>query len=87
MVVPIMLTLVGLYLQLFSAWDIVSTERRVEGQDYCATAIVILSMLMGGLVNATSYIFALVVTIKYWEANRLDVKTSNMLAHIFPYIG
>jgi len=87
MVVPIMLTLVGLYLQLFLAWDIVSTEIRVEGPNDYVAAILFLSMLMGGLVNATSYIFALVVTIKYWEADRLDAKTSSMLAHIFPYIG
>jgi hypothetical protein len=89
MVVPIMLTLVGLYLQLFPGWVIMigHTESRVEGLNDCAIAISILSMLMSGLVNATSYIFAVVVTIKYWKADRLDAKTSSMLAHIIPYIG
>jgi hypothetical protein len=82
MVVPIMLTLVGLYLQLIGGW--LSFVTKMEG---VSKHVVVWSILMSGMVNATSYIFALVVTIKYWKADRLDAKTSSMLAHIFPYIG
>ena len=72
MVVPIMLSLVGVYLQLcILIWL----------QDQATFAI------MGAIVNATSYILALVVTIIYWKVDRLNAKTSSMLAQIFPYIG
>ena len=39
------------------------------------------------IINATSYILALIVTIEYWKVDRLNAKTSSMLAQIFPYIG
>ena len=76
MVVPIMLTLVGFFLQLWA--NIIWT-------DNANASIAILTMC--GMVNATSYIFALVVTIENWKVDRLNANTSSMLARIFPYIG
>jgi hypothetical protein len=90
MVVPIILTLVGLCLQLINGWTYFVAEMGgVVGSSMLMAkrVLVLSSTLMGGLVNATSYIFALVVTIKYWKADRLDAKTSSMLAHILPFIG
>jgi hypothetical protein len=77
MVVPIILTLVGLYSQLNSVCEL----------EHGYGLLAYWSALWSTLVNATSYIFALVVIIKYWEADRFDAKTSSMLAHIFPYTG
>jgi hypothetical protein len=82
MVVPIMLTLVGLYLQLI--WVCLGFFTKLEGVN---TTVVGCSVIMCALVNATSYIFALVVTIKYWKVDSLNTNTSSMLAQIFPYIG
>ena len=76
MVVPIMLTLVGFFLQLWA--NIIWT-------DNANASIAILTMC--GMVNATSYIFALVVTVENWKVDRLNANTSSMLARIFPYIG
>ena len=77
MVVPIILTLVGLNLQLVTIWA------------YTNTCIFVMSctLTMCGMVNSTSYIFALVVTIKYWEVDRLNAKASSTIAQILPYIG
>ena len=84
MVVPIILTLVGFYLQLIFVWLYPFTKNLNEDVNSGVPACI---LFMSGLVNATSYIFALVVTIKYWKADRLDAKTSSMIAQIFPYIG
>jgi len=81
MVVPIMLTLVGLYLQLISLCLIFF--KKIEGEKVDIGVCVVI----GALLNATSYIFALVVTIKYWKVDSLNANTSSMLAQIFPYIG
>ena len=77
MVVPIMLTLVGLHLQVWG-------YKVLWSHNFNAGSVI---LPMCAMVNATSYILALVVTIKYWEVDRLNVKTSRMLARIFPYIG
>ena len=79
MVVLIMLTLVGLHLQLFN----IGILQYVEQQN----RIGMLGLTMCTMVNVTSYILALVVTIKYWKVDRLNAKSSSMLAQIFPYIG
>ena len=76
MVVPIMLSLVGLYLQLFGAF------RLYDHRDFISFILMICA-----IINVTSYILALVVTIEYWKVDRLNAKTSSMLAQIFPYIG
>ena len=73
MVLPIMLSLVGFYLQI---WGYIRRDK--EG---------FIMFVMSAILNATSYILALVVTIEYWKVDRLNVKTSSMLAQIFPYIG
>ena len=73
MVVPIMLSLVGMYLKLW------------VGVWYWNKGPYI--VVMAAILNATSYILALVVTIIYWKVDRLNAKTSSMLAQIFPYIG
>jgi len=86
MVVPIMLALVGLYLQLYPAWLTISEGHQSETMLDCAFRMVFL-MFISALVHAMSYILSLVVTIRYWKADRLDAKTSSILAHIFPYIG
>ena len=42
---------------------------------------------MTAMVQFASYILALAATIKFWKVDRLNAKTSSMLAQIFPYIG
>ena len=74
MVVPIMLTLVGLNLQCVPLLVLKDLAPCIYNA-ICA------------ITNATSYIFALVVTIEYWKVDRLNAKTSSMLAQLFPYIG
>ena len=74
MVVPIMLSLVGFYLQLRGF-----IQRGKEGY--------VIIIIMSVIKNAMSYILALVVTIEYWKVDRLNAKTSSMLAQILPYIG
>jgi hypothetical protein len=91
MVVPIMLTLVGLYLQLIylcvGFFTKVEDVNKVKDVNKAVTVAVGCSVVMCALVNATSYIFALVVTINYWKVDSLNANTSSMLAQIFPYIG
>jgi hypothetical protein len=82
MVVPIILTVVGLYLQLIGGLSYYVTEMERKGVD-----VDVWSTSMSALVNATSYIFALVVTIKYWKADRLDAKTSSMLAYFHTLVN
>ena len=73
MVVAIMLPLVGSCLQIW-----IYIQR-------CKECYIL--FIMSAMLIATSYILALVVTIKYWKVDRLNAKTSSMLAQIFPYIG
>ena len=75
MVVPIMLPLVGFYFQLWvsNIWF-----------DNKNTNMAILTMC--GMVNATLYLLAFFVTIKYWKVDRLSAKTSSMPTQVFPYI-
>ena len=82
MVVPIMLTLVGLYLQLIFITATTYGHRHTIGSLIANSCII-----MSTMVYVTSYILALVVTIKYWKVDRLNAKSSSMLAQIFPYIG
>ena len=84
MVVPIMLTLVGLYLGPLTIWVFMYEHSRSELK---GMIVGVCTSTMCAMVNATSYILALVVTIKYWEVDRLNAKTSSMLAQILPYIG
>jgi hypothetical protein len=75
-VVPILLTLVGLCLGLLITF-LDNTDVNLKFS--IAT--------MSAMINVTSYVFALVVTSKYWQVDRLNAKTSSILAQIFPYIG
>jgi len=39
------------------------------------------------LLNGVGYVWALVVTFKYWKVEEFDVQSSNYLSQILPYIG
>ena len=81
MVVPIMLTLVGLNLQLVTIWAY------TWGSSWGQEVLMLCTTTLSAMFNVASYIFALVVTIKYWEVDRLNAKASSTIAQILPYIG
>lgn len=78
-VVPILLALVGFYLQLISIWALT-----MNNPNQCVVQWI---AQMTAMVQFASYILALAATIKFWKVDRLNAKTSSMLAQIFPYIG
>ena len=78
-VVPIMLALVAFYLQLISRWVLTMNNLNPN--------VVHWILQTTGMVQFASYELALAATIKFWKVDRLNVKTSSMLAQIFPYVG
>jgi len=45
------------------------------------------SLILDPIITIVSYIFALVVTVKYWKLAEFNIQSSNYLSQLLPYIG
>lgn len=58
-----------------------------DGHNQPIRYVVVVLVFTIVLLNIVGYVWALIVTFKYWKVEEFDVQSSNYLSQVLPYIG